>query len=692
MKTFLSFLLTFMVLTSCNHSAYSQNRDKNSYNINRAQECMEKDDYDSAREFINKELADNPKSAIAYDMLGYIFLRDEAYGSALTAYTNARKHYPKKDKEGLVRCCYYLARTHLCLEDTVAAISTYKEALDYNSDDTDCLEELADVYFYTRQYPLAEELYVKLHKLNPGNAYPYYGLARNAYKQQQYDKAKEYVDKAKLLDSKSTMPHILMMRIHRLENDYPSMLKEALNVLDMDPSDNEAYQGIFVASDSICEKVINMLIKKSFENSDNRDFWEYTLGCVYSYHKEYKKAISTFQPLVDNNSELKTLALQHIIDTYAEIGNHSKAYTLCNQLLDEDTENAEYTLKRGDAKFYLGMLDGARQDYEAGMRLDTDYGYYCCYRLGWIAEIQGKYEEALQHYDKGIAIGEEYAYTYMMKGNLLKDYLNQPEMARECFLKCIELEKGSIDEEVCRQYAYLGLGNSKKTVEITDSLIAAFPDVPGTYYDAACVYCRLGNKEKGLEYLTICLQKGYRDIAHIMQDNDVDLIRNTDEFKQLIEKYSKLYEFNVDKKINTSDFSTDNLTMYEIPIVRQSSNTYLVKAAINDLKMDFILDTGCSDISLSSVESEFMLKNGYLKQSDLKGQTRYTNATGETHTAQEILVREIRMGELVLHNLRASIIPNQKAPLLLGQNVLTKFGKVEIDHKNKLLKIGVKKP
>lgn len=105
--------------------------------------------------------------------------------------------------------------------------------------------------------------------------------------------------------------------------------------------------------------------------------------------------------------------------------------------------------------------------------------------------------------------------------------------------------------------------------------------------------------------------------------------------------------------------------------------------------MDFILDTGCSDISLSSVESEFMLKNGYLKASDIKGKTRYTNATGETHTAKEILIREIKLGDLVLHNLRASIIPNQKAPLLLGQNVLTKFGKVEIDHKQQKLRIGV---
>lgn len=84
-----------------------------------------------------------------------------------------------------------------------------------------------------------------------------------------------------------------------------------------------------------------------------------------------------------------------------------------------------------------------------------------------------------------------------------------------------------------------------------------------------------------------------------------------------------------------------------------------------------------------------MLKNGYLIESDFKGQTRYTNATGEVHTAKEIFIREIKLGDLPLHNLKASVIPNQKAPLLLGQNVLTKFGKVEIDPKNQMLRIGV---
>lgn len=682
------FLVTIAIFVSTN--AMAQKKAEYSYNVNRALECFRSEDYETAKEYLTKEITENPKSAMAYDMLGYIFLRDESFGNALTSYNTALKYYSKKDKDGLSRTHYYLARTHLCLEDTVSAINSFKTALKYEPSNSDYQSELADVYFYTNQYAQAEEIYNAMLKENPGNAFPYYGLTRNAYSQKQYETAKGFVAKAKLLDGKSEMPHTLLMRIHNLEHDYKSMLNEAVEVLSIEPDDAEAYYGLMNASDSVYQTAINALTKKSFEDKDNHNRWEYLLGHLYIRHKDYKKAIKTLQPLVEDNIEIKEQALYWLTDCYEEIENMPKVIDLCNQALAVDSEDAEYLIKRASAKFYSHDLAGAKADYEATMKADAGYGYFCYYRLGWIEAINGNYDLALEHYDKSIALNEEYSYIYMMKGNLLKEYMNKPEEAKACFQKCIELEKGEIDDNTGRQYAYVGLGNREKAIEVMDSIIAAEPDEPGNYYDAACVYCRLGDVEKGLEYLQICLEKGYRKLQHINQDDDMNLIRNTERFKELIEEYTTKFEEEIGGfGSTTSVITTDNVVMHEVPIVKQSSKTYLIKASINDLPMDFILDTGCSDISISSVESDFMLKNGYLKESDFKGKTSYTNATGEIHTAKEIQIREIKLGDLTLHNLRASVIPNQKAPLLLGQNILTKFGKVEIDHKNQMLRIEV---
>lgn len=59
------------------------------------------------------------------------------------------------------------------------------------------------------------------------------------------------------------------------------------------------------------------------------------------------------------------------------------------------------------------------------------------------------------------------------------------------------------------------------------------------YYNLACVYCQMENKTDALKYLDLSLQKDYKEFEHINIDKDLDFIRNTSEFKALIEKYSK---------------------------------------------------------------------------------------------------------------------------------------------------------
>ena len=47
----------------------------------------------------------------------------------------------------------------------------------------------------------------------------------------------------------------------------------------------------------------------------------------------------------------------------------------------------------------------------------------------------------------------------------------------------------------------------------------------------------------------------------------------------------------------------------------------------------------------------------------------------------------INFGGLELTNVRASVVKSQNAPLLLGQSVLQRLGKIEIDNTKRVLKI-----
>ncbi|TGX99711.1 hypothetical protein E5355_17270 [Bacteroides muris (ex Afrizal et al. 2022)] len=53
-------------------------------------------------------------------------------------------------------------------------------------------------------------------------------------------------------------------------------------------------------------------------------------------------------------------------------------------------------------------------------------------------------------------------------------------------------------------------------------------------------------------------------------------------------------------------------------------------------------------------------------------------------------LRNVDLGGLELNNIKTSIVKNQKAPLLLGQSVLSRLGKIEIDNGKRVLKVTYK--
>lgn len=111
---------------------------------------------------------------------------------------------------------------------------------------------------------------------------------------------------------------------------------------------------------------------------------------------------------------------------------------------------------------------------------------------------------------------------------------------------------------------------------------------------------------------------------------------------------------------------------------------YMIPCKVNGLSLKFVLDTGASDVSISETEALFMLKNGYLKKEDIGEKEYYTLANGNITEGVTINLKTIEIGGVILKNIRASIVLEQKAPLLLGQSVLEKLGTYKVNN-NKLI-------
>lgn len=278
-----------------------------------------------------------------------------------------------------------------------------------------------------------------------------------------------------------------------------------------------------------------------------------------------------------------------------------------------------------------------------------------------------------------VTLEPDFARGYMCRGSLYM-FKGDKKLADEDFKKVIRLD--SIPEEAdCSYYAYYYLGDKNKAIEILNKVMEK--DSLENYYSAACLYSIIGDKEKALFYLRKALESGYRHFYHVKRDRDLKNIRSTAEFKEVMDEYEQKHQQEI---ANDNDENVYESKTEEVPFTKEG-NVCKVKCSINDLPLHFIFDTGASDVSISSVEATFMLKNDYLSASDIIGRQNYITADGNITEGTVINLRDVKLGNIHLNDIKASVVKNQSAPLLLGQSVFSKLGKIEIDNDNKVLRI-----
>ena len=117
--------------------------------------------------------------------------------------------------------------------------------------------------------------------------------------------------------------------------------------------------------------------------------------------------------------------------------------------------------------------------------------------------------------------------------------------------------------------------------------------------------------------------------------------------------------------------------------MRQENGVYFVPCKINDVEMEFVFDTGASDITISLTEAMFLYKQHKLSDKDIKGSEYYQIADGSISEGTIINLKEVTIGGRTLKNVKASVVHNAEAPLLLGQSALSRFGKISIDYDRK---------
>lgn len=133
-----------------------------------------------------------------------------------------------------------------------------------------------------------------------------------------------------------------------------------------------------------------------------------------------------------------------------------------------------------------------------------------------------------------------------------------------------------------------------------------------------------------------------------------------------------------DNAIEAGDAISTTKTI--VPMIKDGG-VYKILVKVNGSDMLFIFDTGASLISISNVEATYLFKQGTLTENDFIGSADFVDANGNISTGSIINLKDVTIGDRTIHNVKASVVNNSKAPLLLGQSAMEQFGSFSIDYK-----------
>ena len=669
------FILSILVLCSSVMLADNIKR-PDSYNYSRGVEAINNNNSEEALDYLNKEINEHPDNGYAFAWIALVRNYNEEFGRALTAANVAVKKIPSKDKEYKAFAYGTRAQVYLNLKDTIQALKDYSQAINIVPDDDRFYNQRAQVYYEQGKYDLADKDYLKMISLKEGDVMGYMGIGRNANAQKRYEDAIKQFDYVVKLEPNYSSAYSFRAESYIGLKKYNEAIDDVISALGID-RDRKAFYELQELADSAFEQTVAKLKVQKIKEP-NEQSWDYDLGIVYERAAKYNKAIAYYKESLEKESNIITAS--RISSCYDDLGDYDKALEYCNQAIALDSVKANYLYEKAN------ILDNAGRTQEA-IKTMSDYiantpdepaGYY---QRGWFKDHSGDIEGALEDYTMAITLQPNVAYAYLNRGVLYR-LKGENAKAESDFKQVVRLD--SIPEEAeCSFYAYYYLGQKDKAIEILNTILDK--DKKGNCYDAACLYSVMGEKEKALSYLRQSLEDGYRRFAHIKRDRDLNNIRNTEEFKVLMKEYEEkhLQEIAADAD---GDDSAYELKVEEIPFTKEGG-VCKVKCTINGLPLHFIFDTGAADVSISSVEATFMAKNDFLSSSDIIGKQNYQTADGNITEGTIINLKDVKLGSLHLNNIKASVVRNQAAPLLLGQSVLSKLGKIEIDNTKKVLRI-----
>lgn len=646
-----------------------------SYNYQRGVEAVNNDQDEEAEKYLNQELADNPKNGYAYAWLAGIELRKDEIGSAISMLNYSIKYIPKADKYYHAWANKTLSGIYYDLNDTIKCIDYATRAVKSEPKNIEWWRFRGVLYLEFEQYDNAIADFDEMIRLNPNAENGYMWKGKTYYQLKQYDKAIEQYQYAGKLATRSYIYSNLAESQIQLQY-YEEAADNIIKAFKEEHFEDLATDLLANANEELTAELMPRLNVQINANPNSLEWYMYKLY-LYRANKNYEQAILCTEKIKELDADPYFDAI--LSSLYRNMGDFATALHYAQVAYAADTTETDYMEQLTNVYSDLDSLEQCLQIYDSYIAQypESEAAYHMRAQTHFLAS---NYTSAIDDYTTTITLDTKDTYARYMRGRahyIMGDTLK----ANKDFQRVVDDTNDAIETA----FALIFLGSHEEARHLADSILIADSVEHSERYNIACCYSMLGEIELAFAALEDELKDGYVQFNHIRRD--VDLIPLHGE---RLDSLLSIYETKVQERIRTFKgeecVDATEEKVVEIPFTKTGGVTK-VDCTINNLPLNFIFDTGASEVTISQVEANFMYKNGYLDSRDIVGKKTYQVATGAIAVGTTIILKQIEFGGLILRDVRASVVETQNAPLLLGQTVLQRLGKIEIDNTQRILKI-----
>lgn len=674
--------LCMMVLSVMVSSAGNKINLKESYHLRRGIELFDQHENEAAMECLKKEVKEHDNNGYAYFWMGKIHYVNKEYGLALEAANKAIEHI-KKDNDTMSEAYLLRARVYRKLEDVGRTLYDYEQSIQLRPKQVDTYKERGSYLAELEKYDQSDLEYQKVKELRPGLPDGYIGLGQNEHLRKNPQKAIEYFEYARKLDPENENVYAYIALAKTALKRYDEAAEAVVKGMSID-------NGVEVDVDMMNDlfkyayPAFTAQLKIQYNKNRKEDFWPMMIAIANEKSKHYEEAIRWFETAQEIRES--SFYCERLSEIYRKTGEWNKSYFWINRAIELNPEDDEIASERIVFEDNIGLKEQAWVHLHNYIEMYPDH-YWGYYRKGWLFnKNDGQLDSALVYYTKAIDLAPRDAYNYLARGQVYR-MQGQQKQAVEDFSEAVRLDS-TCEQSNAAMFSYLYLGDTIRCLALCDSMLLT-PDRESECYDAACIYAMIDSLDKAVSLLRESFEAGEGLAFHAHRDQDMGKLKGYEPFELLLSEYEQK-QGSIDLSMLTKEEQEYSEECIEIPMQKDGA-LYSVKCEVNGLPLHFLFDTGASDVTISTVEATFMLKNGYLKSSDLSGKQYYMTASGQIAEGTSVVLKKVNFGGIVLHDIKAMVVKSQRAPLLLGQAVLQRLGKIDIDNTRSLLKVYQRK-